>query len=372
LRPDRLGCYGYGRGTSPNIDRLASRASLFENAYSSAPFTFEAVPRFMQSSYWDGNFPTWTHVLKQNGYRAVGVRSPRLLRRYVKGVDSKQSKREKNTDSAMDVMIEAFEATPRGTPFLGFMHVPDPHWVYAPHSEFNFGESDSDRYDGEIAYADHHIGRLLTWLETTGRLEETIIVITSDHGESFGERGVYLHGTQLYDEQMRAPIIIHVPGQAPRRVRDYVSTIDLGTTILSLVGISPPTGYIGVSLGPLMRGEPFAHPPVFGEHNYREVSRLVPYESNLNPERRTYMVITQDGYKLIYHREWYGFELFDLKSDPRETRNLYDRMPEKASELEHLLGRFVDVVTASRPKDSDERRFPPGNQSEEDDEVEQD
>jgi arylsulfatase A-like enzyme len=273
-----------------------------------------------------------------------------------------KGKRGRRTDGVIDAMIEAFGATPAGTPFLGFVHVPDPHWPYWPHPEFDFGTSESDRYDAEIAYADHHIGRLLTWLETSGRLEETIVVITSDHGESLGERGVWLHATTLYNEQMQVPFIIHVPGQPSRRIRDYVSTIDLGSTILSLVGIEPPLSYTGVSLAPLMRGEAFEHPPVFGEHIYREISRLVPYDLNVSPERRTYMAITQDGYKLIYHREWYSFELFDLNSDPNETRNLYDRLPEKATQMRQLLGRFVDVVTMSRPPDSDERRLPAGNQ----------
>src|SRR4029078_1221837 len=109
-------------------------------------------------------------------------------------------------------------------------------------------------------------GRLFDWMEKSGRINDTMVVIMSDHGESFGERMVYKHNSQVYDEQMRVPMIFYVPGQAPRRVSDYVSTVDLGATILNIVGLDCPKEYAGVSLLPLMRGEPFTHPPVYGEH----------------------------------------------------------------------------------------------------------
>jgi arylsulfatase A-like enzyme len=230
--------------------------------------------------------------------------------------------------------------------------VPDPHLPYVEHTEFNFGSKLEDRYDGEIAFTDHHLGRLFDWMEATGRMDDTMIVIMADHAESLGERGVYKHSTQLYNEQARIPMIFYVPGLAPRRVSDFVSSIDLGTTILDAVGISPPREYAGVSLLRLMRGEPFTHPPVYGEQVYTHDSRYVPPEKYVHPATKKYMVITQDGYKLIYNRDFYTFELFNLRDDPREERNLFDRMPAKAEELKKLVGRFVDITIASRPWDA--------------------
>lgn len=117
-----------------------------------------------------------------------------------------------------------------------------------------------------------------------------------------------------------------------------------------------------MSLLPLMRGEAFTRPPVYGEHWQRNDSPFLGPEHNVDPEIRKYMVIVQDGYKLIYNRNAYSFELFNLREDPGELHNLFDRMPYKAEELQRLLGRFVDVVLVSRPPDADEQRFFRGSQ----------
>jgi arylsulfatase A-like enzyme len=122
-----------------------------------------------------------------------------------------------------------------------------------------------------------------------------------------------------------------------------------------LLGIECPKQYAGVSLRPLMRGEAFTHPPVYGEHDLVENSIASP-DKWVEPESRKYMLVTQDGYKLIYNRNFYCFELYDLKSDPREEHNLFDRLPAKSAEMKLLLGRFVDIVTARRPPDADEQK----------------
>jgi arylsulfatase A-like enzyme len=164
-------------------------------------------------------------------------------------------------------------------------------------------------------------------------------------------------------------MIIYSPEFAPRRVKDYVSSIDLGTTILSAAGIEPPKEYAGVSLQPLMKGEPFTHPPVYAEQTYNQDSPYVRLDQNVFPESKKYMVITQDGYKLIYNRNSYTFELFDLNNDKQELRNLFDRLPQKAEELKRLLGRFIDIVSVSRPWDADERQYVFGKAVDEDDEM---
>jgi arylsulfatase A-like enzyme len=184
-----------------------------------------------------------------------------------------------------------------------------------------------------------------------------MIVIMADHGESLGERGVFKHSTQLYNEQTRVPMIIYLPGLASRSIKDYVSTVDLGPTMLNAVGLDYPKECAGVSLVPLMRGEPFVHPPVYGEQTTQEVSPYVRPDQNVSPPQKKYMIIDQEGFKLIFNRDHYTFELFDLNSDPSEVRNLYDRLPDKAKDLRNRLGRFVDVVTVSRPWDADESQY---------------
>lgn len=356
LRADHLGAYGYQRGTSPNIDGLAARSFVFENAYSPSPYTYEAAPKFMQSAYWDGHFETWTEVLARNGYHTILFpRRVSMLLRYVKGMQQVVDASRTGLKQTIDAAIDELGSLPDNKPFCAYIYSLDPHRPYRRRPDINFGRSLIDQYDGEVAYTDYHLGRLFDWMETSGRMNDTMVIIMSDHGESFGERMVYRHNSQLYDEQMKVPAILYVPGYAPRRVLDYVSTIDLAPTMLNVVGIDCPPHYAGVSLLPLMRGEPFLHPPVYGEHALVENSMAIP-ENWIEPERRKFMVVTQDGYKLIYNRNHYSLELFNLRTDPKELNNLFDRMPEKSAEMQRLLGRFVDVVSVMRPADADEQK----------------
>jgi arylsulfatase A-like enzyme len=368
LRADHLGAYGYQRNTSPNIDKLTARAQFFEHSYTPAPYTYEAVPKFMQSAYWDGHLESWTATLARNGYHTYLFprRLPMLLR-HVKGVETIVHEAGRGLKQTIDSAIETLSAAPADRPFCAYVYIPDPHRPYKPHAEFDFGSSLTDRYDGEIAFTDYHMGRLLNWMEQSGHIKDTMVVVMSDHGESLGERMVYKHNSQLYDEQMRVPMIFYVPGIAPRRIMDYVSTVDLGTTILNLAGIEGPHDAAGVSLLPLMRGENFVHPPVYGEHVVINETIYVSADKSHDPDSRKYMVITQDGFKLIYNRNFYAFELYDLKNDPMEQHNLYDRLPERAAPMKQMVGRFLDIVIASRPWDADEQKFSVGGGDNEDD-----
>jgi hypothetical protein len=357
VRADHLGAYGYGRKTTPNIDRLAARASVFEHAFSPSPRTSEAVPKFMQSSYWDARVESWTQVLARNGYNVMLFPGRRSWERYKNWMPVVKKAQGKPLAANLDVVMETLSSVPPDKPYCAYVYVPDPHRPYVKYDEFDFGNTILDIYDSELAYTDSQLGRLFGWMEETGRLKDTMVVIMSDHGESLGERGLYRHSTQLYSEQTRVPMIVYVPDQQPRRINDFVSTIDLGSTILSAAGLQVPEEYLGVNLMPLIRGEAFTRPPVYGEQTSQEVSPFVRLDQQVHPETKKYMVITQDGYKLIYNRDFYNFELFDLNSDPAELRNLYDLMPDKALELRRLLGQFVDIVTASRPAEADEGRY---------------
>jgi len=357
VRADHLSTYGYQRNTTPNIDRLAERSTLFENGFSPAARTSEAIPRFMQSNYWDGHLESWPEVLTRNGYNTLlfpGRRSWERYREMMKVVKGAQGK---PLQQNIDFVIETLSQTPLDRPFCAYVYVPDPHQPYIKHDAFNYGDSRTDLYDGELAYTDFHLGRLFDWMEQTGRMQDTMIVIMSDHGESLGERDVYRHATQLYNEQTQVPMLVYVPTIAPRRVKDYVSTIDLGATILDANGIESPKDYLGLSLMSLMRGEAFTRPPVYGEQTSQEISAFVRLDQQVHPETKKYMAIDRDGFKLIYNRDFNCFEMYDLKNDPREERNLFDRLPEKAARMKQLVGRYVDILTALRPWDADEGRY---------------
>jgi arylsulfatase A-like enzyme len=358
LRPDHLGAYGYTKKTSPNLDKLAGRGTVFENAYTPAPNTFEALPKFMKSSYWDAHVPSWTEVLANKGYNCLLFpRRITTLLRHVKGMTVAPRSPDGTFEGTINVALELLGKAPPERPFCAYLYATDPHLPYKQHPGFDFGTTDIDHYDSEIAYVDFHLGRLFDWMEKSGRLNDTMVAIMSDHGESLGERGLYRHSTQLYNEQARIPMIIYVPNLAPRYAADYVSSIDLGATILNAAGLEYPAEYAGVSLLPVMRGEPFTHPPVFAEQTTEEDSPFLRPEQNLVPHTKKYMVITQDGYKLIFNRDFYCFELFNLRNDPREERNLYDHLPEKSAEMKSLLGRYIDIVITSRPADADETQY---------------
>jgi arylsulfatase A-like enzyme len=358
MRADHLSAYGYTRKTSPNLDKLAARSSFFENAFTPAPNTFEALPKFTQGNYWDAHLETWPEILARNGYEALLFpRRIATLRRHIKGMKVVESARGGTFKETIDAAIALLGSTPKAQPFCAYLYSTDTHRPYRPHDEVSYGTSTIDLYDGEVSYVDFHLGRLLDWLEQSGLFDETMIVIMADHGESLGERGVYKHSSQLYNEQAHVPLIIHFPTAAPRAIKDYVSTVDLGPTILNAVGLDYPQECAGVSLVPLMRGQPFEHPPVYGEQTTQEVSPFVRPDQNVDPELKKYMIITQDGFKLIYNRDYYCFELYDLTNDPREVRNLYDRMSDKAADLRNRLSRYIDVVTVSRPWDADEGQY---------------
>jgi len=309
----------------------------------------------MKSCYWDALVPTWTEMLESSGYDTMLFpRRTDTLLRWIKGIKHVYEPKEKDLGTRIDQVIEILGQHPRQTPFCAYIYAPEPHRPYDRHDGFDFGSSVTDLYDGEIAFTDFHFGRLFQWLEETGRMNDTMIVFMADHGESLGERLVYKHSAQFYNEQAHIPTIIYMPGQAGRRVATYVSSIDLGATILNAVGVDYPPGYAGVSLVPLIQGEPFEHPPIYGEHETSEDSGYVAKDRNVYHSTKKYMVITQDGYKLIYNRDYYTFELYNLGDDPQELHNLYDDMPERARAMRDMLGRYIDIVSVSRPPHADE------------------
>ena len=358
LRADHLSAYGYHRKTSPNIDKLAANSCLFTNAYTPAPNTFEALPKFTQGNYWDAHLKGWPEIMARSGYDArLFPRRIGTLGRHVKGMKIVPNPNGATFELSVDTALTTLAAIDRDQPFCAYLYSTDTHRPYKPHADFHYGDSTTDLYDGEISYMDFQMGRVLDWLEKSGRLDNTMIVIMADHGESLGERGVYKHSSQLYNEQTHVPLIIHLPGAAPRPIEDYVSTVDLSPTILNAVGLDYPRECAGVSLVPLMRGQPFMHPEIYCEQTTQEVSPYVRPDQTVDPELKKYMIITQDGFKLIYNRDYFNFELYDLKNDPSEVRNLYDRLPEQAADMKRRLGRFIDVLTISRPWDADESQY---------------
>jgi arylsulfatase A-like enzyme len=335
-RADHLSTYGYPRPTSPNLDQLAKRAVVFERAWSPSNFTATSLYSVMT-----GLYPSaFLHGLRiaahpglalaerlaTAGYRTEAIVDlhpalPHVYAGFARvddslGVRAAKAVRNRSTATTADELarlgvaaIERFSQTP-DTPFFMWMHLSEPHAEYLAHAGLEFGPRDMDRYDAEIAAADAAVGTLLAALDAQGRLADTLVVVTSDHGESFGEHGVFTHGQSVYEEELHVPFIISLPDgalpPAPRRVADPVDLTDLLPTVLDALGLpaGPPTH--GETLWPLaLAGRPLRTPETVSEVRLR-YARLVAWR--------------RGDVKVIFDDRVGVTRTFDLATDPTESR----------------------------------------------------
>jgi arylsulfatase A-like enzyme len=209
-------------------------------------------------------------------------------------------------DTLVDVMLESIGAgggrSPQG-PRFAYVHFLDAH---GPYERSAARGAPFDRYLASLAIVDRAVGHLRRRLAALGLDRRTSIVLTADHGDGFGEHETWGHGVTVYEELIRVPLLVHVPGVAPRRVDRDVSLIDLGPTVLDLMGQPTPGTNMGESLVPFLRGEDSAP------------ARPVAVETGT----RARAMIFPDGVKVIEGQLYGTFELYDLRSDPGELRNL--------------------------------------------------
>jgi len=222
-----------------------------------------------------------------------------------------------NGDKVSDAaLIELAKPELLQQPFFMWIHYVDPHSEYVAHADFDFGSSSRQRYDGEVAFVDHQVGRVLDALEKSLFYDRTAIIVTSDHGEAFAEHGMIRHGFELWEELVRVPLIVRVPGVNARHVQARRSAIDLAPTILDLCGVPLPTPSAsdflsGSSLVPdlLTAGEPAAR-PVF-------------IDMAAGPNNQDRQALIEDDQKLVASGGR-ALSLYDLASDPAEKTDLLD------------------------------------------------
>jgi choline-sulfatase len=360
VRADHLGCYGYARPTSPAIDRLAAEGALFLNGWAHAPSTRYSMPaiatgRWPSAIAWDESIwwprlapgvRTIAEALRSAGYFTAAFYSydyfsPSDRRGFERGVDLYRADRarlhqavngpmESHGSSSREMADDsiAFLEEHQNRKFFFWVHFYDPHLSYEPHPEIAaFGGSRIDLYDGEIRFTDHHLGRVLERLRTLGLWDRTAIVVTGDHGEGFGEHGLTEHGFDLYAAQTKVPLIIRVPGLAPRRIAVPAGHVDLAPTLLNLARAAQgdaggrEQGFLGRSLIPELAGalapDPGAPPPrVFQE---------------VTSERGKKRALVTEELHLIWN--WTPdntTECYDLRADPDERRDLWGRSTDAA------------------------------------------
>ncbi|MBK9262564.1 MAG: sulfatase-like hydrolase/transferase [Polyangiaceae bacterium] len=350
LRAD-LGYAGYPHPVSPNLDALAARSTVFTTAYSLASYTGKSIGPMLIGKYGSETQRNWGHFNKfsedetflaqrisRAKIRTMGVHAHRYfgpfggLDRGFDVVDMSAAPPEgapwdvanKSSSAELSDAALALLQRPENTSgrFFMWIHYLDPHADYLHHDDVpDFGKGQRALYDGEVAFTDKHIGRVLDAVQKAPWGSRTAIIVTSDHGEAFGEHKMYRHGFELWEPLVRVPLVVHVPGAKPSRVEARRSLIDLAPTVLELMHIDLPKPaensadwLSGTSLLP----DVFLPPGQTAEA--RDVIVDMP-AGPYNDARRSFI---HGDLKLTISNNA-AYELYDLAKDPGETADLWQK-----------------------------------------------
>jgi len=400
LRADHLSCYGYGRNTSPHIDQLAKNGFLFKNCFSQAPYTVHSIASIMTSKYprklfgleYNFNIPdqvkTFAEIFRENGFYTMGfmanpwtskpfnfdqgfnyyLDTSGLLTRY-KTVQERLANRVWGEELTKRIVNKLKET--KGKFFLQTMFI-DIHWPYTSFPPFrgkytsdkqkgssipsNRFAYDVNRYDETILNFDSHVGKLVEALRELNLLDNTLIIVTSDHGDGFRKFHEHdlSHGHMLYNTVIKVPLIFYNPNLAKKGViiNNYVSCMDILPTTLDLMGIS------------------YDREKFDGFSQKRISEKLVPSEK---PEKliisetnflkkgsgmRRSCTIWDQRWKLICNyqtkiknKKLPVYELYDLQNDPNEINNLFNQRKDLAEKSILLLQDWQKENTPRLKKD---------------------
>lgn len=387
LRPDHLGCYGYFRDTSPNIDCLADDSVLFTNSVSTTTWTLPAHISMLTSLYPEAHqvlndrfrlsekAVVCAEVLKNAGYRTAGfVSGPYLHSRfgYNQGFDlyddytikfsSNEDSHSGITSPRLHRRVSSWIERNHAQPFFLFVHYWDVHYDYTPPQPFDTKFDEDYRgnitainfernqrinphmpkrdlehvlalYDGEIAFTDSYIGKLLDQLKRLVIYDKTMIIFTADHGDEFFEHGVKGHRKNLFDTTLEVPLCIKFPNNkwAGVQISRQVGIVDIVPTFLDYLDIEPANLLQGRSLLPLIEGEnPKSKIFYFADlHGNQKCVRT---------DRYKYIIF----WKRVLFWNKKSLSLFDLKKDEAEQNNLVSLDQENKKRLHRILIRSID------------------------------
>jgi arylsulfatase A-like enzyme len=377
LRPDRLSSYGYRRPTSPNLDRLLASGVRFTQARTVEPLTNPAACSLFTSLYPHEHgatrnglrlrpgLPSLARTLTRRGFRSAAFVGNWTLKDRISGLGEHFQQYEeaftrkrwwgvlKGEATAEDLTEDALlwlaeHRKSHRRPFLLWVHYADPHAPYRLQEEFagrlgvstRDGAPRSDRYDTEIAFTDHHVGRLLAAIEGDPRLRaDTLVVLASDHGESLGEHSYWGHGRNLFEPGLRIPLGFAWAGKVRPQVIDAPAMIlDVAPTVLGLAGLPIPREFRGFDWAPVLRGEAAAPRDRIGWYQAHKGAVLSVQEG---PEARRKGLLEvglviggrKETFRTVerVHRAW------NLAGDPQELENLAGRATELSGPLQEWL-----------------------------------
>jgi len=415
LRSDFVSAYGYPRKATPRLDALAAEGALFENHFTTIATTAPAHATLFTGLFarehgltkngqaLSEELTALPELLQSEGYRtgaSIGASILGSKHGFARGFDEfdedfgesvlrpagKSGKYERYAESVIDRAIAIAEA-PGEQPLFLWVHLYDVHEPYQPpiasplEPEQNLkffrkraeASKSYDRellgrmhagYEAEVFYVDREFGRLLDAWDRRPTGPESLVVVTSDHGEGLGEHDYQGHGFLLYEEQVKVPLILRKRGllEGGKRVTAYTSMVDLGATMLSLAGFGDLPGF---------RGQPLIRPPghsptnrdIFAERRFfteldLERSEALRRLTRANPKKPIgsigeKCVLIRDGWKFIWNESG-RHELYSLESDPREERNLLSEEAERAAEMLATLEAWRERKSRVTPASGDD------------------
>ncbi|MCK4751833.1 MAG: sulfatase [Planctomycetes bacterium] len=392
LRADFLGCHGYPRPTSPTLDKLASKGVLFEDASSPSPWTLPAHVSLLSGLYpsrhsvkdvqtkISTDIPTLASILSRHGYATAAIVNSLLLdEKFGFGRGFDHYSRIPETGDAVGcspaIAAEAMDwlLKNRNQQFFLFLHYYDVHSDYSSLPRYEdqfvgpyFGMADgttnqllqfrkghvklnendvkhlTDLYAASIRQLDDELEKFFSFLRKRKMLDNTLIVVTSDHGEEFLEHGGVLHGRTQFQELIHVPLIfqgLNLP--RGRRVEHMVSLVDVFPTVLALAGVGVPSAIDGVDLSPLWRERGFEPPMrfIFAEADHN------------NKKDDIKRAIRQQRYKLHYDILTDKTQLYDLSEDPGEKVNIISEHGDLSKLLFKRLKDFMSDEKAGQSRE---------------------
>ena len=386
LRADHLGCYGYVRDTSPVIDRLAKEGILFKNAFAPAIPTHPGWTSILTGAHplkhkivthvgdvqLSKDIPLISEILRSRGYETAAVDNmflkyghfynwfTRGFKEYMHpgAIPAPEAGLKVKGEAVNDMALKWLKKwveKPIRRPFFLFLHYWDPHAPYKPPPPYDTKfwkvekEPDESRdyivsqYDGEISYVDELIGQLIDFLDSRNILDDTLIIVTSDHGEDLKEHTDTWGHKGLFDNVTHVPLIFRYPRRLPEGmvIDALVQHIDIVPTILDLVGVEKPQSVQGKPLIPLIDSEETRlYSEIILMENSQEKARA------LRTERWKLIVSLEKDFE---NRPPGWLRLYNLEKDPNETVNLALHEQRLAKELEQKLNTLVKEILGGEP-----------------------
>lgn len=361
-RADHLGCYGDAAASTPVLDAIAREGALFSQAQTPVPITLPShasmftglhppahgvrynamfrlpegtatVARILhEAGFATGGFPSGYPVIGDTGLaQGFSTYDDAFATTPARGGGDVERRAEDVTSAA----IEWLSRVKSGRFFL-WVHYYDPHFPYEP--PFPYSSQFHDRpYDGEIAYVDHELGRLVQYLKSEKLWDGAVVVVAGDHGEGLWDHGEKGHGYLAYQSTLRVPLIVKPPGGARARfVKEPVSLVDVASTLLDFAGATVPTSFEGISLLPAVTG---VEPPRRGLY-------FETFEASITYGWATIEGVRRGPFKLIRAT---APELYDLETDPQEKDDVASRESGVAADLVGDLDSAIEGFKHSAP-----------------------